>query len=352
MTDDPLTLAQAGEDAVVDAIRRVIDPHNAVRPGMLLGPGDDAAVLTCASAQAVITTDTLSQGQDFRAEWWAGAPDAEWPQDLGTKAAAQNLSDLNAMAATPTALLVSLTLPPELTVDWVSDFYQGVVRACSQSGAEQCVVAGGDLGSGPGISVTITAVGEPLMGGHLLTRDGARPGDVLAVSGRLGYAAAGLALLEQSEQPPESGLPAQDSGTPTGTAAECVAAQKRPEPPLSAGAAALRSQATAGMDLSDGLMRDCTRLARASGVRITFDNTAVEAEARALEPVARQLDLAASVCRDWVLTGGEDFALLAVFPPEVPLPEGFRRIGSIESGPAGVSSESLGDNRGWDSMRG
>ncbi|TLQ01512.1 thiamine-phosphate kinase [Nesterenkonia salmonea] len=351
MPHDPLTVSQAGEDAVVEVLRRVIDPHNAGRPGLFLGPGDDAAVLTCFSAQTVITTDTLSEGQDFRRQWWAGSPAKEWPQDVGTKAAAQNLSDLNAMAATPTALLISLTLPPEFSVDWVRDFYQGVVRACSQTGAQQCVVAGGDLGSGPEMSVTITALGEPREKGRLLKRDGARAGDVLAVSGVLGYAAAGLALLEQSMKPVSSEPAAHAWEALTGIAAQCVAAQKRPQPPLTAGVTAVRAQASAGMDLSDGLMRDCSRLARASDVRITFDDAALAAEARVLEPVARQLGLSDSVCRDWVLTGGEDFALLAAFPPEVPLPEGFRRLGSIESGPAGVSAETLGTHRGWDSMR-
>ncbi|WP_158583073.1 thiamine-phosphate kinase [Nesterenkonia natronophila] len=357
MTVDSRTVSQAGEDAMVAAICQIIDPHNAEHAGLLLGPGDDAAVLSCTSGQPVLTTDTLSADQDYRRTWWEGRPMEEWPRDLGTKAAAQNLSDLNAMGATPIALLVSLTLPPEFTVQWVQDFYAGVVRACSQPGAMGCAVAGGDLGSGADMSVTITAVGEPHQPGRLLRRSGARPGDILGVCGRLGYAAAGLALLEQAVASADRGAGLEVQGAAAGLLAECLEAQKRPQPPLTAGAAALRAGATAGMDLSDGLLRDAGRLARASEVKITLDEAALNAEARSLEPVAQHCEGAPySAASDWVVSGGEDFGLLATFPSPAELPEGFRIIGHVaETAPgesAGAVLPGWTGAPGWDSMRG
>jgi thiamine-monophosphate kinase len=357
MTVDPRTVSQAGEDAVVAAIRQIIDPHNADHPGLLLGPGDDAAVLSCTSGQSVLTTDTLSADQDFRRTWWDGRPLEEWPQDLGTKAAAQNLSDLNAMGATPIALLVSITLPPEFTVKWVKDFYAGVVRACSQPGAVACAVAGGDLGSGAEMSVTITAVGEPHEPGRLLRRSGARPGDVLAVCGRLGYAAAGLALLEHGVASADQQTGLEIQGVDAELMTECLVAQKRPQPPLKAGAAALRAGATAGMDLSDGLLRDAARLARASEVKITLDEAALNAEARSLEPVAQHcLGAPSSEALDWVVSGGEDFGLLATFPSPAELPKGFRIIGHVaetaQGERASVAIPGRTGVQGWDSMRG
>src|SRR5699024_6353200 len=120
----------------------------------------------------------------------------DWATDVGTKAAAPNLSDINAMGTHARALTVSLTLPPDTSLERVQDFYRGVIRACRQPGAEHTLIAGGDLASGETISVTITALGEAPGDGRPLTRAGAHAGEVLAVCGPLGYAAAGLALLE------------------------------------------------------------------------------------------------------------------------------------------------------------
>ena len=114
-----------------------------------------------APARIVLTTDTLSQDQDFRPSWWAQQDQgAAMGRAVGLKAAAQNLSDLNAMAATPVALLVSLTLPESTALDWVRGFYRGLAETVRREGAEHCRIAGGDLGSGPGVSVTLTAVGR------------------------------------------------------------------------------------------------------------------------------------------------------------------------------------------------
>lgn len=359
------TVGQAGEDSVLAAIRSVIDPFNAERHGVEMGPGDDAAVLTLTGAATVMTVDTMSEGQDFRREWWLGPealeaaqyePEDEWPMDIGTKAAAQNLSDLNAMGVRSAALLVSLTLPSQTPLAWVKDFYRGVIRACEQPGAEDCVIAGGDLGSGETISVTITAVGEAAGPGRLLTRGGALPGDVLAVCGPLGQAAAGLALLERLGAETVEHAELRWWQDFPNTFQRCLRAQQCPSPPLMAGPGALAAGATAGMDISDGLLRDAGRLARASGVRIRLDDTVLQAEARELEPVAEAIGLGSEATVEWVLAGGEDYGLLATFPDGVTLPEGFRRVGRVEA--LETSEQSRPDvvtglravGQGWDSV--
>ncbi|WP_300345401.1 thiamine-phosphate kinase [Nesterenkonia sp.] len=374
------SVAEMGEDAVLRVISRVFADHNAQAEGghLVIGPGgDDAAVLTPApGAQQVLTTDTMSEDQDFRRRWWAprgddhaaehrwvARPDSteaehRWAADIGAKAAGQNLSDISAMGAEPTALLVSLTLPAETPVGWVEQFCAGIVRACRAPGAQRCVVAGGDLGSGELISVSITAVGELAAGAAPLRRSGARAGDVLAVCGTLGRAAAGLALLEAGAAAGESAAGEEHRS--------CIRAQLAPEPPLRAGPEASAAGASAAMDISDGLLRDGHRLAQASGVRLLLDGERLRSEAQRLEPVAASLGLPAHTAFDWVLSGGEDYGLLAAFPAEAVLPEGFRAIGRVSSpeaaaGEPGVSvigadgsgEVSSGEGRGgWDSLRG
>lgn len=375
------TVAEAGEDAVLEALMQVIAPHNAAvarqhGQSLVLGPGnDDAAVLAFAAgghhAPVVMTTDTMSEGQDFRRRWWLGPeslgaaehePAQEWPLDVGTKAAAQNLSDINAMGAAPAALLVSLTLPGDLPLRWVGGFFRGVVRACRAEGAERCVIAGGDLGSGDTISVTITALGRLTAGrtqrDQVLRRSGAQPGDTLAVAGPLGRAAAGFALLEHSSSE-------EDAAIPVTTAEErqweqhadllrgCLRAQQRPEPPLTAGPAALAAGATAGMDVSDGLLRDAARLASASGVALKLDDEVLHAEAAFLEPLAALLGEDPQKARDWVYAGGEEYALLAAFPSGTALPEGFRRIGEVREARDGAPRVITGhavSKSGWSSL--
>lgn len=362
----PMTVGRVGEEVVLETLRAAVDPHNSAVTGtsMDLGPGDDAALLTAtAGAQLVLTTDTMSEGQDFRREWWLGsaelsaAPAEKWAMDVGTKAAAQNLSDINAMGAVPTALLVSLTLPADLPVQWVKDFYRGVIRACQQPGAQRCVIAGGDLGTGDQISVTITAVGELPRGTEGqpaggLRRSGATAGDVLAICGPLGRAAAGLAFLEmpRDELPDPEKLQHLDQHADL--LAQVLAAQQRPTPPLTAGPAARAAGATAAMDISDGLLRDAGRLARSSEVRIEFDDDALLAEARTLEPIATAVGSTPDQALSWVLSGGEEYALLASFPAVVELPEGFRRIGTVAdaNGAPGVITGSAVESIGWDSL--
>jgi thiamine-monophosphate kinase len=176
-------------------------------------------------------------------------------------------------------------------------------------------VAGGDVVRSDAIVVSVTALGD-LQGRSPLTRGGARPGDVLAIAGRLGWAAAGLAVLGRGFRAPRV----------------LADAHRVPTPPYAAGLAAALAGATAMLDVSDGLVQDAGHLALASGVVLDVDTALVGVDS----PVA---DAAAAFNADpltWVLTGGEDHALLATFAPGTAIPEGFRVIGAVGAGEPGV----------------
>ena len=132
-----------------------------------------------------MSTDLLIEGRHFRRDWSSAA-------DIGVKAAAQNLADIVAMGAAPTALLLGLAVPPDTAVAWVLELVSGLLAECERAGA---VLAGGDVTGADAIMLGISAVGD-LAGRAAVTRSGARPGDVVAISGVAGRSAAGLALLE------------------------------------------------------------------------------------------------------------------------------------------------------------
>ncbi|WP_411373562.1 thiamine-phosphate kinase [Arthrobacter sp. MPF02] len=303
----------------------------------LLGPGDDAAVVAAADGRTVISIDTQVQDQDFRLRWPNGYCTSGF--DVGWKAAAQNLSDINAMGATATSMVVSLTLPPDTPVSWVEGLADGLTAGIRQLGADRCSVAGGDLGRGREISVTVAVLGT-LDGGSPVLRSGARPGDVLALAGTAGHAAAGLALLESAHS--------VDTLTPEQLL--FLDRQSRPRPPLAAGPAARTGGATAMLDVSDGLVRDSRRLAVASHAAVHLDPEQVARLAAGLQPAAGLLDADAV---GWVLDGGEDHGLLATFPSGVQLPPGFTAIGSVQAlgideGPGVMIAGRSADTGGWD----
>lgn len=303
----------------------------------LLGPGDDAAVVAAPDGRTVISIDTQVQDQDFRLHWPNGYKTTGF--DVGWKAAAQNLSDINAMGASATSLVVSLTLPPDTPVAWVEDLADGLTSGITELGAARCSVAGGDLGRGREISVTVAVLGT-LDGGAAVLRSGARPGNVLALAGTAGHAAAGLALLESTHD--VDGLSAKQRAL--------VELQCRPRPPLAAGPAARAAGATAMLDISDGLLRDGLRLAAASGVAVDLDPGPLERLAEVLLPAA---ELLGGDAGEWVLGGGEDHGLLATFPSSTPLPPGFTAIGSIQAlgineSPGVKIAGRSADTGGWD----
>ena len=306
-----LTVAQLSES---ELLQRIF-PRLHVGSSLLLGPGDDAAIIAAPDSRTVISIDTQVQDRDFRLRWPNGSISTGY--DVGWKAAAQNLSDINAMGAAATALVISLTLPGPTPVSWVEQLADGLSAAIVALGAPQCSVAGGDLSGGNELVVTVAVTGT-LDGNKPILRSGARAGDQLAVCGNVGFAAAGWALHE-------SRVSAVDF---TPTLAQAARLFARPEPPLAAGAVAASAGATAMMDISDGLLRDAARIAAASGVGLDLDRTDLTGLADKLTEPAQLLVVDPLV---WVLTGGEDHGLLCTFPATTPLPAGFSRIGSVVS---------------------
>ena len=288
----------------------------------LVGIGDDAAVLRAPDARIVATMDLLVEGRHFRRDWSSAA-------DVGAKAAAQNLADIAAMGAAPTALLVGFATPGDLPAAWARDLVRGLAEESARAGAS---VAGGDVSSADTIMIAVTALGD-LAGRDPVTRGGAQPGDQLAVAGRLGRSAAGLALLE-------AGL-----ARPAGP----VAAHRRPKPPYRSGPQAAALGATSMIDTSDGLVQDLGHVAAASGVRID-----IEAARLADDP---QLRAAAAALGDadwlgWALTGGEDHALVATFAPGTELPGHWSVIGSVSAGSGvRVDGRSPRGRGGWNHFR-
>ncbi|TDB85297.1 thiamine-phosphate kinase [Actinomadura sp. KC216] len=287
------TIGDAGEFGLIARLTRRL-PQG---PDVRLGPGDDAAVVAAPDGRVVATTDLLVEGRHFRRDW-------SGPYDIGRKAAAQNLADVVAMGARPTALLVGFAAPPDTEAEWAERLYDGLADECRAAGAS---VAGGDVVGAPAVMLAVTALGD-LGGAAPLTRSGARPGDVVAVRGRLGHAAAGLALLTEGRDGP----------------AELIAAHRRPEPPYTAGEEARSHGATALLDVSDGLVQDLGHIADGSGVRIEIDSSAV--------PVA---EILGPDGLRHALTGGEDHAFAGTFPPDAVLPPSWTVIGRAREG-AGV----------------
>jgi thiamine-monophosphate kinase len=276
-----------------------------------LGPGDDAAVIGAPGGRVVATTDLLLEGRHFRRDW---SP----PYAIGRKAAAQNLADVVAMGARPTALLFGFGVPPDTEAAWVDALCDGMRDECAQVGAS---VAGGDVVRADTVLLAVTALGA--LDGPPVTRAGARSGDVVAVCGRLGYAAAGVELLARGRHEP----------------AELVDAHRRPRPPYAAGLRARDLGATAMLDVSDGLVQDLGHLAEASGVRVEIDGAAVPAP-----PVPDGPRLA--------LTGGEDHAFAATFPQDSALPDEWRVIGRVAAGAPEVTVDGQPYGAGgWDHFR-
>lgn len=298
MPHESLAVADLVEQDLLDRIF----PHLPVGSRTLVPPGDDAAVVLAADGRYVVTCDVLVEDVHFRREWSTG-------EDVGRRAAVQNLADVAAMGARPTALVVGLVVPGTTPVDWVEDLARGLGDAARPLDVG---VVGGDLSSGPVVVVSVTAHGD-LEGRPAVRRSGARVGDVVAHAGRRGWSAAGLALLT--------------AGVPD-VAPALVRAYRAPEAALAAGPAAAVAGATAMLDVSDGLLRDGGRLARASGVTLALDDPALTF-AQDVTALAAASDALGVDAVDWLLTGGEDHGLLATFPPDVPLPAPFRQIGTV-----------------------
>ncbi len=264
-----------------DVIARYFS-RSSPRGDVLLGVGDDAALLTPVPGQALVAaTDTLVEGRHFL----AGTPASA----IGHQALAVNLSDLAAMGAEPAWALLSLSMP-HADERWLADFADGLYALAERHGV---ALVGGDTVSGP-LVVTIEVLGfvPPTAA---LRRSGARAGDLIIVSGAPGVAAAGLEELQSGRATFES----KDAR---------VRRFLRAEPRLALGRA-LRGFATAAMDVSDGLLGDLGKLARASGVRACID-----LERLPLAPELEAYPLAEK--ERLVLHGGDDYELLFTLPAD------------------------------------
>ncbi|WP_020497427.1 thiamine-phosphate kinase [Sciscionella marina] len=311
------TLASTGE---FGAIERITDGLR--QPAStLLGPGDDAAVVAAASGSVVACTDTIVESVDFRFDWSS-------PQQVGRKAAAINLADISAMGAVPTALLATLSAPAETELAVLEGIGAGMAEEAASLGAG---LVGGDLSSANQLVISVTALGD-LEGRAAVTRSGARPENVVAVAGKLGWSAAGFAVLSRGFRAPGA----------------VVNVHRCPQPPYAEGPRAAVAGATAMTDVSDGLLADLGHIAGASGV-------AIDLRAEALAPDDRLVEVGSALGADplsWVLTGGEDHALVATFAVAAAVPEQWRIIGEVAEG-SGVTVDGAEHEgaQGWQHYR-
>lgn len=287
------TAGEAGEFGLVQAITSRFAQGDHVR----LGPGDDAAVVEVAGGLVVASVDMLVQDRHFRLDWSTAT-------DIGHKAAAEAMSDINAMGGTPTALLVGLGCPADVEATWLLELSDGLAEEADLVSAS---IVGGDLTSAAVIAISVTVLGTCEDG--IVRRSGARPGDVVALAGRQGWADAGFTVLGRGFRSPRA----------------VVDAHRRPHPPYLAGPEAARAGATSMIDVSDGFLQDIGHLAAAGGVAIDIESSRLDVP----EPLQA---VGAAMGVDplrFVLTGGDDYGLVATFPPDVTLPESWRTVGRV-----------------------
>ena len=319
------TIYELGEkESLKRALNKLKPSANAV-----IGSGDDAALLSAESGSYLVSTDTMIENHDYRLDFSSAF-------DLGWKAIATNYSDIAAMGGIPTAAVVAVSVAAETEIDWLISFVEGLQSACDSLAPGSSVV-GGDLATAENGFISVTAFGD-MQGLSPVKRDGASEGDGVYVAGTLGKAAAGLALLHH---PDEQFARSYD---------EFVNIQLRPNPPIELGAVASKSNASAMMDISDGLSSDAYRLAEASGVTIDIDSSSLLGFQAVLEQAAQSID---TDTLPWVLHGGEDHSLLVTFPRDAEIPRGFKKIGTCKkfTTPLLLDGKPL-EPSGWDSVRG
>jgi thiamine-monophosphate kinase len=278
-----------GEFELLARLRERLPPPG---PRVLVGSGDDAAVTLPGGATAT-SVDAIVDGVHFRREQASLA-------EIGHKALAAALSDLAAMGAEPGEAYVVLGVPPDLDEDGCLELVDGFAALAAATGT---TLAGGDITRAPALTLAVTVVGHASVPELLIGRDGARPGDILVLSGELGGAAAGLLLLER----PELGAAVDEE-----TGARLRERQLRPRPRLATGQALASAGATAMIDLSDGLGGDAGHLAERSGVALRID-------AAALPLASGVAEIGSTAGREplrLAVSGGEDYELLAALPPE------------------------------------
>ena len=267
------------EDQVIALLAQIFGKAN---PGVLIGIGDDGAVVLT-SPKSVITTDTAVEGTHFNTDW-SGA------FDIGRKITAANLADIYAMGATPEYLVVAVTLTGNESIEWIGDLAQGIAHEAQSCGA---VVVGGDLTRGPIKVISITALGSSE---KAITRAGAKVGDSIYLSSLPGWSSAGLSLMKQSE--------------PDDLEAYAIEQFCAPNVDYFAAIALAQAGATSMCDVSDSLITQAQQMAKTSAVSFVFDKTAftVDPEFVALNELASKHGIDVW---QWIFAGGEDHTFLA-----------------------------------------
>lgn len=294
------TLGVVGEFGVIDQLQEIAAQAatDLDLPALVVGTGDDAAVIPSRNTPWAISVDMFVEDRHFRTDWSSAI-------DIGRRCAAAAMADICAMGTTPTDLVVGLAFPPDTSMSFVRELFTGLTTEAAIAGAR---VVGGDLSASDKIVVSVTALGSAPKKG-LLTRSGAQAGDVVAVCGVMGRAAAGLRVLQRGLRSPRI----------------LVDAFRYPTIDYTAGVRARDAGARAMADISDGLIADLRHIAQSSNVGVNIDSVALEVtddlvsagSAFGLDPV------------EWVTTGGDDHALVATFPADATLPAGFRPIGMV-----------------------
>ena len=267
------------EDEVIRFLERFLPSA----PGLVQGPGDDCAVVDLGDRWWLLTADAMVEGVHFSLSYFT-------PYFLGRKLAAVNLSDVAAMGGQPRFALLTLAFPAPPEEDFLRDFLEGLTSKLAAYGAH---LVGGDTVKGPALQGDLALIGEAAAGA-VVFRQGARPGDLIFVSRPLGASAMALELFQKGEDPPEP----------------LKRAHLDPEPEVELGRVlAEEALASAMLDVSDGLLKDLSRLCCASGVGAEVEEEAVPLAVDELPGLSRPL-------RDYALFGGEDFALLFTVPRE------------------------------------
>jgi thiamine-monophosphate kinase len=279
------------EDEIVAVMRRLLAAED---PEVRLGVGDDAALVQLGDRLGILTVDMMVEGVHFDLQTTSA-------RDLGYKAIVVNVSDVAAMGGSPRFGLVALAMPGATDARWVVELYGGIREA---AGEYALSLVGGDTSRAERVVLSVTVTGEVTPSGAV-TRGGARPGDLIVVTGALGASAGGLALIASKD-------PSARRAASTAWGRELMAAHLRPTARVGEGQTLAQCGATAMMDLSDGLAKDLPRLCRESGVGASVRLAAL--------PVAAGLGhLAEVVTLDplrLALAGGEDYELLATLPKE------------------------------------
>ena len=304
------TVGDSGEFNLIKRITTGLVMPSAVS----IGPGDDAACFLI-DGSCVVSTDMFVEGVHFRRDWSSAI-------DIGRKVVAGAVADIEAMGALPLTIVVALGLPFETPESWADELTNGILTECERA---QVSLVGGDISGAPQVSLTVTVVGET-GGVEPVTRSGAEPGQLVAYIGRLGWAGAGLAALGRGFRSPKA----------------VVDAYRYPLVPYGAGREAALAGATAMIDVSDGLLADLGHIAEASRVAIDLDSSRISVA----EPVAAVGQALGVDPMSYVLTGGEDHALVATFDMGQ-VPKQWVVIGKVA--PLGVVAPGsvLVDGHGW-----